>query len=325
MMQTHTLSEFLRDAFSRGHAAHAYIVVGEKLQLPELLKQCAKVCMCSGHTGQDNCETCKKVQQNLHQDVLYFPQDASRARLNVSDIITLVEESYKRPIDSTDCRVFLLNAATSTGGVGAEIWQNKLLKTLEEPSENNYIFIGVTDAAGLLPTIRSRCQILVQPSIAEKDVFAALRQKGYDAKYAEVAASVSRGNVETAEAFLANPANMRAFQIACDTLTNMTSTKNSLPFVSAILAEKEVTQCLNFLALLLRESVVYRLAENLCLLPSYVQVVEQICANYSLQAAEVCIEEINHAKKRLDDGGNLTVVIDNLVNTVLEVKYRCRI
>ena len=326
MTSTRNLSEFLRDAFSRGHAAHAYIVVGEKRQLPELLNQCAKVCMCRSHTGADNCETCKKVQQNLHQDVLRFPQDTSRLRLNVADMQILVEESFKRPIDDTDCRVFLLNAADSVAGVGAEIWQNKLLKTLEEPTNDNYIFIGVTDASSLLPTVRSRCQILQQAQLTEQEVFAALRQKGFDAKFAEIAASVSYGSVESAEAVLANPAYVRAFQIACDTLQNMTSTKNALPFVTAILAEREnVSLCLNFLTLLLRESIVYRLAENLRLLPSYTQVIEQICANYSLQAAEVCIEKINYAKKRLDDGGNVTVVIDNLVTSVLEVKYRCRI
>lgn len=320
------LGGFLRDAFARGHAAHAYIVVGEKRQLPTLLKQCAKVCMCASHTGEDNCEVCKKVQQNLHQDVLRFPSDDTRARLNVADMLTLVEESFKRPIDETDCRVFLLNAADSVTGIGAEIWQNKLLKTLEEPTDNVYVFIGVTDAESLLPTIRSRCQILKQSQLSLKEVFLALREKGYETGCAEVAAAISCGSVESADAVLANPAIMRAFQVACDALQNMTSTKNALPYVSAILAEREtVGQGLAFLSLLLRESIVYRLSANLCLLPSYAKTVEQICTNYSLQAAEVCIEKINYAKRRLDDGGNLTVVIDQLVSSLLEVKYRCRI
>ena len=161
------LGIFLRNAFAHGHAAHAYIVVGEKQQLPALLTQCAMVCMCESHTGLDNCETCKKVQQNLHQDVLRFPLDEGRTRLNVADMVTLVEESFKRPVDSTDCRVFLLNAAQSVAGAGAEIWQNKLLKTLEEPSDNVYIFIGVTDSESLLPTIRSRCQVLKQTQLSE--------------------------------------------------------------------------------------------------------------------------------------------------------------
>lgn len=318
--------ERLRDVFARGHAAHAYIVAGEKRQLPDLLKQCAKVCMCATHSGKDDCEICKKVQQNLHQDVLRFPTELTRARLNVADMQTLVEESFKRPIDQTDCRVFLINAADSVTGIGAEIWQNKLLKTLEEPADNAYIFIGVTDAESLLPTIRSRCQILKQPQLSEKEVFAALLEKGYQASWAEVAASVGCGSVQSAEAALANPAVMRSFEVALDVLQNMTSTKNALPYVSAILSEREsVPHVFNFMSLLLRESIVFRLAQDLCLFGTRAKEVEQICANYSLQAAEVCIEKINYAKKRLDDGGNVTVVIDQLVSSVLEVKYRCRI
>lgn len=306
-------------------AAHAYIVVGERHRLPLLLKQCALVCMCKNHIG-DDCEICKKVRDNLHQDVLRFPRDAEKQRLTVSDMQTLVEESYKRPVDDVDCRVFLVDASNSVAGIGAEIWQNKLLKTLEEPNANTYVFIGVTDAEALLPTIRSRCQVLKQTKLGAHEVCQALQRKSYEKRFCEVASCVCGGSVETAESVLANPSVMKAFQNALDTAENMTSTKNALKFVSAVLAEREsVNWFLSFLTVLYRESIVYRLAEDLCLLPSYKSDVEKICQNYSLQAAEVCIEKVNAAKRRLDDGGNLTVVVDQLVSTILEVRYRCRI
>ncbi len=316
---------FLRKAFENNRTSHAYIVVGEKQQIPLLLKQCALVCMCRNHLG-DDCDICNKVKLGLHQDVLSFPKDVEKNRLTVADMVTLVDESYKRPIDDGDCRVFLVNACNSVVGIAAEIWQNKLLKTLEEPTENNFIFIGVTDAEGLLPTIRSRCQVLRQTKLSVAEVCAALQKKGFQKSYCEVAAAVSCGSVETAESILANPSVMQAFQNACDIAENMTSTKNALHFVSAVLSDSgSVVWCLNFLTLLFRESIVYRLADDLCLLPSYAKNVEKICQNYTLQAAEVCIELINAAKKRLDDGGNLTVVVDKLASSVLEVRYRCRI
>ncbi len=325
MIFDQNIGEFLVNAFVNSHAAHAYIVVGEKQQLPQLLNQCAAVCMCTNHTGKDGCENCRKVENGLHQDVLYFPKDG-RIRLAVADMQTLVDETYKRPVDDGDCRVFLINAADSVVGIGSEIWQNKLLKTLEEPTENNYIFIGVSDAESLLPTVRSRCQVLKQSKLSVQDVCDAMCQKGFEKPLSEVAAAVSGGSVERAEAVFANPAILRAFDNAENMLQNMNSTKNALPFVSAVLTEKEtLSWFLNFLVLLLRESIVYRLADDLCLLPSHAKAVENICQNYTLQAAEVSIEKICSASKRIDEGGNVSVVLDKLVSTVLEVKYRCRI
>lgn len=320
------ISNILCQAFANSHAAHAYIVVGQKAQLPQLLKSCAAVCMCQNHTANDDCENCHKVKNGLHQDVLFFPKEQTRVRLNVADMQTLVEETFKRPVDSGDCRVFLVNAADSVTGIGCDVWQNKLLKTLEEPSPNTYIFIGVTDVESLLPTVRSRCQVLKQPKLSARDVCQALQQKGYEKGLCEVAAAASDGNVQTAEAIFANPSILRTFDNAADMLQNMASTKNALPFVSAVLAEKEtVNWFLHFLTLLLGESICYRLAENLCVLPSHAKTVEKICQNYSLAAAEVCIEKIAYAKSRLDDNGNITVVLDKLISTLLEVKYRCRI
>lgn len=316
---------FLQDAFLNDRVAHAYIVEGEKHQLQELLKQCALVCMCKNHQG-DGCEVCKKVRDNLHQDVLRFPKDADRQRLTVADMEALVEECYKRPVDDVDCRVFLIDASNSVAGIASEVWQNKLLKTLEEPTENTFIFIGVSDAEALLPTIRSRCQVLKQTRLGAQEVCDALQRKSYEKRFCEIAASVCGGSVETAESILADPSVMKAFQTAVDVAENMTSTKNALKFVSAVLAEREhVNWFLNFLTVLYRESIVYRLAEDLCLLPSHKKTVQKICQNYSLQAAEVCIEKVNSAKKRLDDGGNLTVVIDQLASAILEVRFRCRI
>lgn len=318
-------TEFLRDAFLHGRAAHAYVVVAEKQQLTDLLKACAKICMCRNHTAADGCEDCKKVQLNLHQDVWKFPRDEQKGRITVADMSTLVEESYKRPIDGGDVRVFLVDASSSVTGIGAEIWQNKLLKTLEEPNENVYVFIGVTDAESLLPTVRSRCQVIRQNTLTPQEIAQALQKRGYQKRFCEIASSVC-SDAETAESVLTSQQVMKAFQNALAWTTEMTSTKNALKFVSPVLADKEGTSWfLKFLTVLLRESIVFRLTEQLSLLPSLAEDVEKICKNYSLQAAEVCIEKVNSAKKRLDDGGNAAVVLDQLASCMLEVKYRCRI
>ena len=318
------IGQYLVDAFKEGRAAHAYIVVGEKQHLPNLLRECAIVTMCLSHVG-DDCEACKKVIESAHQDVIYLPLDTQKNRLTVTDMAYLVEESYKRPVDNSSQRVFLIDASNSIAGVGSELWQNKLLKTLEEPEDNVYIFVGVTDAEGLLPTVRSRCQILKQVKLSVSEVRDALQEKSFNLVSCEKAAAMSGGSIQTGERILSNPAIFEAYKTAERIATEMTSTKNALRYASEILANRDyIYDCLGFLTVLLRESVVYRLAPELIIMPRLKNTIDQICANYTLAAAQSCIEKINEAKKRLDDNGNVTVVIDQLLNGILEIRYKCR-
>ena len=319
------VGQYLTRAFNENRAAHAYVVVGEKQYLPQLLTECAIVTMCKSHTF-DGCETCKKVAEGNHQDVMRLPQDSTKNRLTVADVAYLVEESCKRPVDdSSTARVFLIDASNSVSGVGSELWQNKLLKTLEEPTEGVYLFVGVTDVEGLLPTVRSRCQVLKQTVLSVAEVKAVLVAKGYETGACEMAAAMSGGSVDTGERLINNAAVFAAYNVAISVAEQMTSTRNALRFASAILSNREtVADCLGFYTVLLRESVVYRLAPSLCVLPKLKNTTKQICANYTLDAAEGAIELINQAKQKLDKGGNATVVVDGLLASILEMRYQCR-
>ena len=319
------VGKYLEYAFAENRAAHAYIIVGEKQYLPHLLSECALVAMCPRHT-EDGCDTCKKVLDRAHQDVMRLPLDSAKNRLSVADVAYLVEESNKKAVDdSASARVFLIDASNSTSGVGSELWQNKLLKTLEEPNEGVYIFVGVTDVEGLLPTVRSRCQVLKQTVLTVAEVKQALLERGYETQVCEMASAMSGGSILTGERILNNQQILSAYRTAISIAEQMTSTKNALRFASAILENKDtIGDCLGFLTVLLRESVVYRLAPSLMLLPKLKNTTKAVCANYTIDAAIGCIELINDAKRRLDANGNATVVVDALLAGILEMRYQCR-
>lgn len=316
---------YLQRAFATNSAAHAYIVVAQKQNVCALLNECAQVVLCPHHR-QDSCETCNKVTSHQHQDVICLPTDTSKNRLNVADMSLLVDESYKRPVDlSSTARVFLLDATNSVTGIGADIWQNKLLKTLEEPTNGVYIFIGVTDAESLLPTVRSRCQLLKQSQLTTQQVVEGLLAKGYDLRSSQMFSVTCGGSVANAERMMMEGGAYKAYSVAIDVCTNMTSTKTALQYVSAITGcGQHVTDCLMFWCALLRESIVYRLSPQLCLLSQLESDILTICDGYTLSAAEICIEKLNQAKVSIDSGASVNVVIDNVVNDILEVRYRCR-
>lgn len=77
---------------------------------------------------------------------------------------------------------------------------NKLLKLIEEPPANTYFILVVENEASLLPTLKSRCQIVRLPPLDQKDVFDALVADGLSETQAQEIAQNAEGNLNWARA-----------------------------------------------------------------------------------------------------------------------------
>lgn len=58
------------------------------------------------------------------------------------------------------------------------VFQNKLLKILEEPPQGVYFLLGAATLSPVLPTVRSRVKLLEIPPFSEEEIFAALERAG---------------------------------------------------------------------------------------------------------------------------------------------------
>lgn len=320
-----SVTEYLKNQFADGMNVHAYIIQAERAEIPAILKQCARIVLCPNQ-GNDDCNVCRKVMKSEHQDWISLPLDKGKNRVTVEDISYLVEESMKRPVDSGEVRVFTIDASDSVSGVAAVPWQNKLLKTLEEPVGNTVIFIGVTNADSLLRTVISRCRVLRESKATVSEIATVLEQEGYLADKATIAAALCDGDVEAGKKIIADGNWMQCADKALQMLTDNVSTKNALYYVSAFTQNKEdLPKIMKCLVLFLRESIAYRVAQPLVTLKEYQQQLHAISANYSIESAFHCINLIEKSYKRLQNGGNAIVEADNLVVSMLEVKFRCRI
>ena len=76
--------------------------------------------------------------------------------------------------------------------------QNALLKTLEEPPEYAIIILITNNKESLLPTIKSRCEIIKFLPISIMELKKYLMDKGIDEKRALLLANFSRGSIEKA-------------------------------------------------------------------------------------------------------------------------------
>lgn len=79
---------------------------------------------------------------------------------------------------------------------------NKLLKTIEEPSENTHIIMVAESTEGILNTILSRCQTYIVPPIEKDAIRQYLGNKDLSDVDIERLCSIGEGNLQLVERFL---------------------------------------------------------------------------------------------------------------------------
>lgn len=107
------------------------------------------------------CSSCHKFESNNHPDIMIIEADGSSIKnKQVEDIQSFIKikpnESEKKIIIIDDADKMTVSA------------QNRILKTLEEPPSYGMMFLISSKPHSLLPTIKSRCQILDFGKIEDK-------------------------------------------------------------------------------------------------------------------------------------------------------------
>lgn len=171
---------------------HAYILAGPpgsgKHTLARLL---SAALVCSAQTGPlpcGHCSGCRKVQGGIHPDVVRV-WDGERD-INVAQIRALRADAYIRPNEAAR-KVYLLEEAQNLNPSA----QNALLKLLEEgPPYAAFLFL-TENAAALLPTVRSRCEVLtLSPvTLAEAEEYLLARYPDQDPQQVRQAARRCEG------------------------------------------------------------------------------------------------------------------------------------
>ena len=327
LLKDNNIVKALSKAFKEGKNVNSYVLQCEKQLADNLLTWCADVVLCKNF-GCNDCLTCRKVFSGNHLDVFRLPnklKEKNTDKMEIADVRFLLEEEEKRPVEG-DKKVFLINACNSLKGVAVANWQNALLKTLEEPHKNVYIFIAVENAQGLLPTIISRCQVLTCQKTKEEEIVNYLSRQGCTQKVAQLATLLCDGSLPKAEEVVADTTYLVALEEVIQALKTTTSTKNALPFVAFLHNHKDdVDKYFQIITAVLMQTLHYRLHQEKFVLSSWEEEVCSICAQYSIQAVLAVTGLVEKAKKDIDSSVNFSVVVDNLVADVLEVKFRCQI
>lgn len=201
--------------------SHAYLFSGPPSSGKyEAAMEFAASVLCSN----DSCDTCRRIREGVHPDVLIFEPEGTSYL--VEQIRTqVVPEASLVPVEANHRfliirKAELLNAASS----------NALLKTLEEPLGHvTFILLSTPDA--VLETIRSRCQVVTFDSLSPAEMVRRLEAAGFDSEEAQRAARVAGGRIDRA---------LRNVLTARDRVLAIPTRLRTGPLASAIEAGAEI-------------------------------------------------------------------------------------
>jgi DNA polymerase III subunit delta' len=180
----------LKGAMANNRVAHAYLFYGAQgVGKRTVASVFARALNCTGEDPPcDRCSSCLKAEHENHPNIITIQAEGSWIKIDA--IKEIGAKMAFRP--ESGKRVFILKDADKMNAPAA----NSLLKTLEEPSQDN-VLILTTDRPHALPiTILSRCQSLRFAPLTNEEVSQYLQEKQILKKEeADTLAAASMGSI----------------------------------------------------------------------------------------------------------------------------------
>ncbi len=236
--------DYLRRSLRHGRNRHAYLITGPAaVGKMTLALRFAMALNCEAEAVERKpcgvCDSCRRfidgnfqsIGETNEPDVIiaqdYVKQrtrrDTSSGRLSIDDIRLLIETTksgsawlYLKPYNSR-YRIALYERFHLVLGPA----QDALLKSFEEPPPAVIQILTSDSPAAILPTIRSRAQIIALRPVPKAPIKAELRRRGADDDHAELLARLSNGRVGWALGALEDDAKLQYWQSALDQLDDV--------------------------------------------------------------------------------------------------------
>ncbi len=186
------ITALLRKSLESGRISHAYLFEGiDAGCLMDTALALVQAVFCGKTDGCGECESCRKVSGRRHPDLHFLQSDG--AFIKVDQIRDLQRELSLRPYQARKKACIIEDADRMNPASG-----NAFLKTLEEPPGDALLILLTTHGEAILPTIRSRCQILRFPPLSTETVASLLRDGGAGDEQARMAAALAGGSLARA-------------------------------------------------------------------------------------------------------------------------------
>lgn len=222
--------------------AHAYLFVGpEKIGKTTFAQYFANRLLCDENCGCGNCPQCRVFAVNNHPDYQVFDDDNL---ITVEQTRELIRYLDLKPYQAKRKVAVIANAERMTTSAA-----NSLLKTLEEPSLDTVIIMTTTNPDALLPTIKSRVQIVKFKHISKEEIAAVGAH--YQHENFENIAKIAAGKVGLIYQLIKDEKELERFMTFIQEFESVLADKsyyNKIKFAEKLAKEK--TEINNMLSLL---------------------------------------------------------------------------
>lgn len=282
-----------------GKLSHAYLIVcQDAAMLDSYMVEFAKLIAESG--SFDDIRACMLIEKKMHPDVSFYPNGK---KLNVANADEIVANSIIKPLE-LDKRIFVLEKIEDLAQ-----YQNKLLKTIEEPPKNVHLLMGTVRENAVLSTVKSRSKKLTIPLFSEKELMEALKDQCDDKERLKLAVSLSGGKLGEALRYYEMPEAAELFNYSVSVMKDMNKASDILPFASKMKGYKA-------------EDVVSAIK----LVCGKIINDEKFCVENGIMirvaVVTAVVERLNKIERSLNFNANATMVIDGILFAVMEEKAR---
>ena len=293
-----------------GSSSHAVLLVcDDAIMLKKYLKIFASLLMCDEKEPCFNCRTCRLIENESFQDVIFYP---TGKKIVVSDVADLITKSYVKPLEK-DKKLFVLCDMQEANAQS----QNKLLKILEEPPENTYMLLGTTSTYPLLSTVLSRVKRLDIPHFSDGEIFNELKNEYSDHTKLKTAIKLSGGRIGEVISRYESGTGEDVEDLVVDILRNIKTSRDVVKY-SCKINKDNISDFIVILSKIISE--VLSVKSNAMSLVN--AKLEKIVENYSYGALVFILEKLRDAEKALAFNSNVTAVADGILFGIVEGKNK---
>lgn len=176
---------------AQGRLSHAYLIhYADGAKLKEALKLFALVFFGCREEGRVK----RLVESEAYSDMKIYPRPDKK--LSVDAAAEIVDDAYLKPVEG-DKKLYVISGFEEASA----LFQNKLLKILEEPPQGVYFLLGAASLSPVLDTVQSRVKTLEIPPFTAEQIYGALERRGSNPENA-IAAQSCGGVLSAAERML---------------------------------------------------------------------------------------------------------------------------
>ena len=135
------------------------------------------------------CPSCKRMAARSHPDLSLLTLGDEAKSIGIDEVRELIRRMALRPVQEGPRIAIVREAGSLTAPA-----QSAMLKLLEEPPGDALLVLVTDNPAGLLPTVRSRCQLLSFGRLSTAELTAILEAAGRERGLAHTAAELAGGS-----------------------------------------------------------------------------------------------------------------------------------